>query len=108
MQWMRLSNGREEIIVNKDHVKRLLSEGAVEIDDPRVPQAPEVPRPTTEPNVDPGVDTEQEPEKPQEEASTEEVVDGSTNVNEQSDSPSTPDDQRSGDATAVQRSKRTR
>ena len=85
--WMRLSNGREEIIVNKDHVKRLLSEGAVQIADPRVPQ---------------------EVETPQEEASTEEVVDGSTNVNEQSDSPSTPDDQRHGTDTAVQRSKRTR
>ena len=87
MQWMRLSNGREEIIVNQDHVKRLLGEGAVKIDDPRVSQEPEIAK---------------------EEASTEVAADGSTNVNEQSDSPSTPDDQRHGTDAPVQRSKRTR
>lgn len=33
-KWFRLSNGREELIANEDHFKRLLDEGAVEIDDP--------------------------------------------------------------------------
>jgi hypothetical protein len=33
--WLRLSNGRNELVVNEDHIRRLLSEGAVEIPDPR-------------------------------------------------------------------------
>jgi len=33
--WLRLSNGREELVVNEDHIRRLLAEGAVEIPDPR-------------------------------------------------------------------------
>jgi len=33
--WLRLSNGRNELVVNEDHIKRLLNEGAVEIPDPR-------------------------------------------------------------------------
>jgi len=32
--WLRLSNGRNELVVNEDHIRRLLSEGAVEIPDP--------------------------------------------------------------------------
>lgn len=34
--WMRLSNGREELIVNPDHIKRLLDEGGTIIPDPRL------------------------------------------------------------------------
>jgi len=33
--WLRLSNGRHELVVNEDHIRRLLAEGAVEIPDPR-------------------------------------------------------------------------
>lgn len=33
--WLKLSSGREELVLNADHIKRLLSEGAVEIPDPR-------------------------------------------------------------------------
>jgi hypothetical protein len=33
--WLRLSNARDEFVVNEDHIKRLLAEGAVEIPDPR-------------------------------------------------------------------------
>lgn len=33
--WLRLSNGRHELVMNEDHIKRLLNEGAVEIPDPR-------------------------------------------------------------------------
>lgn len=36
--WMRLSNGREELIVHPDHVNRLLDEGGVKIPDPRQPK----------------------------------------------------------------------
>jgi hypothetical protein len=35
--WLKLPNGRDELVVNEDHVKRLLNEGAVEIPDPRIP-----------------------------------------------------------------------
>lgn len=34
--WLRLSNGRDELVVNEDHIRRLLNEGAVEIPDPRL------------------------------------------------------------------------
>jgi hypothetical protein len=34
--WLRLSNGRNELVVNEDHVRRLLAEGGVEIPDPRL------------------------------------------------------------------------
>lgn len=40
--WMRLSSGREELVLNEDHIKRLLGEGAVEIADPRMPQETEI------------------------------------------------------------------
>ncbi len=33
--WIRLSNGREELIVHPDHIKRLLDDGGVIIPDPR-------------------------------------------------------------------------
>jgi len=35
--WMRLANGREELIIHPDHVKRLLDDGGVIIPDPRTP-----------------------------------------------------------------------
>jgi len=40
--WMRLSNGREELIVHPDHVKRLLDDGGVIIPDPRTPASEQV------------------------------------------------------------------
>jgi hypothetical protein len=106
MQWMRLSNGREELIVNRDHVKRLLGEGAVPIDDPRVSQEPEKPKEleqlqgSAELNADSSEGTEQ--------PSQEGLADGSTNDNVRSDSTSQDDDQRHGNTTAVQRSRRTK
>ncbi len=33
--WLRLPNGRQELIHNEDHIKRHLGEGAFEIPDPR-------------------------------------------------------------------------
>lgn len=42
--WMRLSNGREELIMHPDHVNRLLDEGGTIISDPRL-------SPTIEPAV---------------------------------------------------------
>ncbi len=35
--WLKLTNGRVELVINEDHIKRLISEGAVEIPDPQVP-----------------------------------------------------------------------
>lgn len=35
--WMKLSNGREEIIVNPDHIERLVNEGGVIIPGPTLP-----------------------------------------------------------------------
>jgi hypothetical protein len=102
---MRLSNGREELVLNEDHVKRLLGEGAVEIVDPRVPQESETPK---------GPEQPQAPIVPSGETGTEQapsqegVADGSTNVNDGSDSTSAPDDQRPGADTTVQRSRRTK
>jgi hypothetical protein len=34
--WLKLPNGRDELVVNEDHINRLLAEGAVEIPDPRL------------------------------------------------------------------------
>lgn len=79
--WMRLSNGREELIVNEDHVKRLKGEGAVEIDDPRTPQ----------------------PETSAEQPSQEGVTNASTSDDGGSESTGASDDQRSGDDTTVHR-----
>lgn len=76
--WLKLSNGREELVLNEDHVKRLLGEGAVEIDDPRA-----VP--------------EEQPES--------ELIDGSQGEHVDADSTSEDDDQRS-DESAVHRPKR--
>jgi hypothetical protein len=37
--WLKLSNDRVENILNEDHIKRLLNEGAFEVPDPTIPQA---------------------------------------------------------------------
>lgn len=39
--WLQLSSGRQELVNNEDHIKRLIAEGAHEIPDPRVsPESP--------------------------------------------------------------------
>ena|SRR5882762_7855183 len=88
--WMRLSNGREELIVNEDHVKRLLGEGAIEIADPRVPQAPETPQEPEQPQVPSGETGSEQTQAPESEQ-----PDGSTNVDGEPDSTGQGDDQRS-------------
>jgi hypothetical protein len=38
--WLKLSNGRDELVINEDHIKRLKDEGAIEITDPRPQETP--------------------------------------------------------------------
>lgn len=41
--WIHLPNGRTELVLNPDHIKRLLSEGGHEVPDPREPVKAEEP-----------------------------------------------------------------
>lgn len=85
--WLKLSSGRDELVLNPDHVKRLLSEGAVETDDPRV-------KPETQ-------EPEQVPESEQ--------GDGSQNVDAATDRADTNNDRGpTGDEPAVHRPERAR
>jgi hypothetical protein len=73
--WIKLANGRVELVVNEDHIQRLLSEGCMEVSDPRL------------------VPTEQ-PEETTEQQQESEQADGSALDNGESDSEPAQDDQR--------------
>lgn len=75
--WIRLPNGRTELVLNDAHITRLLSEGGVEVPDPTVAQQ----------------EPEPAPETPEQQES--EQADGSTSVNEPSDNSSKAKNRRS-------------
>jgi hypothetical protein len=66
--WIRLPNGRDELVVNEDHIKRLLSEGGIEISDPRSEKQ------TPEEVVVPPIAEESEQSSPDTNASEEEAT----------------------------------
>lgn len=50
--WIHLPNGRTELVLNEDHIKRLLSEGGREVPDPRVPAKVEETEPEQQPEAE--------------------------------------------------------
>jgi len=50
--WLKLPNGRDELVINEDHIKRLKDDGAIEIADPRLPSQ----EPPTEQTLSPELD----------------------------------------------------